>query len=421
MSPRAKVLYVCYDVIPAPKGASTHVTSFVSALSARYDVTLISLSPDPQSPSPTAHAYDPAAIAEGSYCGARHLRVSPSCMEFLDRALQFRDAVWDTLQDGAYELVHFRTMWAALPVSEERRRQGFSVVCEVNGVDSIELKYHFPALRSHPEVIGKLRRQELLGFSCADALVTVSSVTARYIAKQGIGEERIRVIPNGVDLELFHPQAEQDGGPQGPSHGDTGTINLLYIGTLAPWQGVDFLIEAFHQACSVADAPGLQLRILGPLRRQWVRPLEKLISKRGLGERVQLLSPVPHEEVPALIRASDICLAPLMPTERNTVQGCNPVKLFEYMACGKAIIASRLAVVQEMLTDGEDALLFSPSKPNRLAECIVRLAQDEGLRRSLGGSALRKVTERYQWRHANEALLAVYDGLLGEHDAETAL
>jgi len=407
------VLYVCYDVIPAPKGASTHVTSFVSALAALHDVTLVSLSPDPQPPNQDARACDPAVITEGAYCCARHLRVSPTCTEFLDRALQFRDAVWDVLQEKAYDIVHFRTMWAALPVSEERKRQGFSAVCEVNGVESIELKYHFPALRSHPEVVRKLRNQELLAFTCADALVTVSGVTARYISKQGIEPERIRVIPNGVDVELFHPRPEEDGGVQSSPHGDTGTVNLLYIGTLAPWQGVDFLIEALHQACSVADAPDLKLRILGPLRRQWVRPLEKLIAKRGLGERVQLLPPVPHEAVPALIGASDICLAPLMPTERNTVQGCNPVKLFEYMACGKAVIASRLPVVQEVLTDGEDAILFSPSKPNRLAECIVRLARDEALRRSLGGNALRAVRERYQWRHANEALLEVYEGLAG--------
>ncbi len=115
-----------------------------------------------------------------------------------------------------------------------------------------------------------------------------------------------------------------------------------------------------------------------------------------------------------LIREADICLAPLMPTERNTVQGCNPVKLFEYMACARAIVASRLPVIQEVLSDGDDALLFSPSKPSRLADCLLKLASDEALRTQLGAAAREKVTDRFQWRHANSALIEVYRGLLGE-------
>ena len=90
------------------------------------------------------------------------------------------------------------------------------------------------------------------------------------------------------------------------------------------------------------------------------------------------------------------------------------MKLFEYMACAKAIVATRLPVVQEVLSEGEDALLFSPSKPSRLADCLLRLAGDEALRAQLGGNAREKVTERFQWSHANEALLEVYRGLLGE-------
>lgn len=406
MSRQPRVLYVCYDVIPAPKGASTHVTSFIEALAGAYEVTLVGLAADP--PPPTAGSPEtPALVAAGTYHGARHLQIAPTCPEFLDRAVQFREAVWDRLAAEAFDVVHFRTMWAALPVAEEKTQQGFAVVCEVNGVDSIELKYHFPALRSHPRVIDKLRRQEQLAFDCADALITPSAVTAKYLTRRGVDADRVTVIPNGVDLTVFSP-----GEP--PLQPRSGPVRLLYIGTLAPWQGVDFLLEALARARRAPDCPALELRIVGPLRRRWTRPLEKLIARRGLEGCVELQEPVPHGQVVGLIREADICLAPLMPTERNTVQGCNPVKLFEYMACAKAIVATRLPVVQEVLSEGEDALLFSPSKPSRLADCLLRLAGDEALRAQLGDNAREKVTERFQWSHANEALLEVYRGLLGE-------
>ncbi len=406
MPQQPRVLYVCYDVIPAPKGASTHVTSFVGALAAAYEVTLVSLAADP--PPPTDTSPDtPAPVTAGTYHGARHLQVAPTCPGFLDRAVQFREAVWDRLAAEAFEVVHFRTMWAALPVAEEKARRGFSVLCEVNGVDSIELKYHFPGLRSHPKVIDKLKRQERLAFDCADALITPSAVTAKYLTRRGVEADRVTVIPNGVDLTVFSP-----GEP--PSQPRSGPVRLLYIGTLAPWQGVDFLLEALALALRAPDCPALELRIVGPLRRQWVKPLQKLVARRGLEGCVELQEPVPHGQVVGLIREADICLAPLMPTERNTVQGCNPVKLFEYMACAKAIVATRLPVTQEVLSDGEEALLFSPSKPSRLTDCLLRLAADEALRAQLGAAAREKVAKRFQWRHANEALLEVYRGLLGE-------
>ena len=387
MSEQLKVLYVCLDAIPSPKGASTHVTYFIKALTQVYDVTLMSVG-------------NAASSAEATYCGARHVAVPLSEPNFLDRALEFREAVWDELEDDRYDIVHFRTMWVAAPIAEEKKRQGFKVVCEVNGVDSIELKYHYPALRANPLLIEKLRAQERLAFETADVIITPSLVTKRYIAHQGVGEEKVTVIPNGVDAALFHAS------PLTTHHSP---LTVLYLGTLAPWQGVDFLLDALKLV--IAQKP-MRLQILGVGRREWRKALEKRVRKLGLTEHVEFLPPIPHEQVPALIHAANICVAPLAPTERNIVQGCCPVKIFEYMACGKPIVAANLPVVREILTHEDDALLYKVHKPSRLAERLLRLAEDGELRQRLSENALRKAREQFSWQRAQEGLLRVYDGLL---------
>jgi len=389
MGERLSVLYICFDPIPSPKGASTHVTYFVRALAERYAVTLMSVGAKELAPGAT-------------YGGARHL-VAPLTKEnYLDRALVFRETVWDELEAHPYDIVHFRSMWAAAPVAEEKARQGYRVVAEVNAVESIELKYHYPALRGATALLARLRAQEDQAFRTADVLVTPSELTRNYLTHHQVPEEKIRVIPNGVDLDLFHPT---------PAGERAGPLTLLYMGTLAPWQGVDFLLEALKPA--IADCP-LRLQILCPDSGKWRRPVERLIGKLGLTERVEIIPAVPHTQVPAVVRQADICVAPLTPTERNLVQGCHPIKLLEYMACGKPIIASDLPVVREVLTHEANALLFKVTKPRRLTECLLQLAGDAELRRRLGEQALQTARERFSWRCAQEALLGVYEGL--NHD-----
>jgi len=373
-----RVLYICFDHIPSPKGAGTHVRYFVEALAERYDVTLLCL----------------GETGDEVCFGARRVGLALEQANYLDRALAFREAVWDELERGEYDIVHYRTMWAALPVAEELSRRGFAAVCEVNGVESVELKYHYPALRGRPELLDKLRAQERLAFTTATTLVTPSEVTRHYLASHGAPEERVTVIPNGVDLQRFHPApAPENDQPV-----------LLYVGTLAPWQGLEFTLEAMQRVTAVRPAC---LRVLGAGARRWGRELERHIEKLGLTECVEFLPPVPHEEVPGVIHSADLCLCPLAPTERNLAQGCSPVKLFEYLACGKPIVASNLPVIREVLTHEEDSLLFTVTKPARLADAILRVLEDTDLRQRLAENARRRA-EGFSWRKAQEALLDVY-------------
>lgn len=394
-----RILYVSFDQVPAPKGASTHITQFIEALAEAYPTpTLLTLGSRPSRP-------------ESRYFGARHLRLQVPPGNFLEQTTFFRDAVADHLRQERYEVVHFRSIWEGLPAVYAQERGGFRTIYEVNGLPSLELPYHYPALRHHPGLLERLREQEQECLQAATAVITPSRVTQRYLLHRGVPLERITVIPNGADPRIFYPAARPAGDGDRP-------LRLLYVGTLAPWQGLPVLLEAVYK---VQRERAVELWLLGPSQRLWRKDLEKRIRKRNLEGCVQFLPPRDPPAVAEVIRSADVCLAPLAGTARNRVQGCNPIKLFEYMACRKPIIAARLPVVQEILTDGEEALLYRPDDPRRLRNVILRLASDPQWADQLAGRAYDKALCHYTWAQARARLLEVYERVGAEQSVPLAI
>jgi len=383
-----RVLYASLDMVPSPKGASTHITRFVEALAAGHpETTLLTLGAR-------------ASLPESRYYGARHVRICPPSGDYLQQVQHFREAVAEHLRVERYEVAHFRCIWSGLPIVYAAERCGLKTVYEVNALPSTELPYHYPRLSVRPSLLRRFAEQEQECLRRADAIVTPSAVTQRHILKHSGGNEAATVIPNGVDTHLFTPR------PLSPAEGRP--LRLLYVGTLAPWQGLETVLQALKMA--VRQVP-LELLVLGPERKAWAKPLARLVRKLHIEQHVAFLPACHHAQVPEVIHRADICVAPLTATPRNVRQGCNPVKIFEYMACSQPIIAANLPVVREILTHEETALLYRPDDARRLRNAIVRLASDPQLRRDLARRALGTVTTQFTWRHAQERLLEVYTGL----------
>ena len=125
---------------------------------------------------------------------------------------------------------------------------------------------------------------------------------------------------------------------------------------------------------------------------------------------------VAHERVPALLDACDILVAPHVPLADGSEFFGSPTKVFEYMAMGKAIVASRLGQIGEVLTDQETALLVEPGNVRELAAAIVKLVESDELRMQLGAKA-REVAEReFTWKHNAQRVLDAYKSLTGTSD-----
>jgi len=385
------VLYTAFDVVPSPKGASTHISYFARGLvDAGYRVQLIT-------------AGDPSLPEQDEHWGAQVRRVpGGNDSHFLQRAVEFGQAVMRHVESSPpYHIVHFRSIWSGLGLVQAQPRFGYRTLFEVNGLPSIEIKYHYPALKGSP-LLAKIKEQEVVTLLLADAVVCPSAVTRAYLASLGIPRDKITVIPNGVDTALFSPQPL-------PAASDLPT--LLYIGTLADWQGLDLLLEAMPAILTNQPA---RLRIVGRGRGRQRKDLLRRVRKLGLDESVSVEPAVPHHEVPALIAQAVVCLAPLAYNDRNVTQGCCPIKVLEYMACGRPLVAANLPVVRELAREDVDALLFTPDDPADLARCVSALLADPALAQRLADSAARRARDRFSWRQAQRKLLRVYDGLLPE-------
>jgi glycosyltransferase involved in cell wall biosynthesis len=385
----SRVLYAAFDVVPSPKGASTHILYFLRGLvNSQFDV----------------HLFTPGngvLPSDDTIEGARVTRVPQNLEDnFLARAVHFgKAALAHVAVAQAYDIVHYRSLWGGFQLAQNKLRFGYKTLFEVNGLPSVELKYHYPGLE--PNLMAKIKEQELATLHLSDAIICPSRVTRDYLASLGLDRKAIIVIPNGVNPSDFSPS---------PLPERTGRIPvMLYIGTLADWQGLDMLIKALPL---ILEKHAVQIKIVGRGRSRQRKMLAKQIRKSGLQEHVIVQPAVPHHEVPALIAEADICVAPLGLNDRNVTQGACPIKVLEYMAAGRPLLASNMPIVRELVREDIDALLFSPSDPEDLARQALVLLADFGLSQRLAQAAAERALSSFTWHAAQKKLGKVYQRLL---------
>jgi len=383
------VLYTAFDIVPSPKGASTHILHNIRGLvNSGFDVHLITPN-------------DGVLPTEDMIEGARVTRITQDLTQnFLARAIHFGRAIFTHLiLHPEYDAVHYRNIWDGLSVVQNKKRFGYKTLFEVNGLPSIELKYHYPGLDS--ELLAKIKEQEIATLHLSDAIICPSNVTRDYIASLGLSRNLITVIPNGVSPSDFTTS---------PLPSREGRVPvLLYIGTLADWQGLEVVIKALPR---ILERQPVQLKIVGRGRSRQRKMLMKQIRRLGVEGSVSVQPAVPHHEVPALIAESDICLAPLGLNDRNVTQGACPIKVLEYMASSRPLIASNMPIVRELVREDVDGLLFSPNDPDDLAYKVLILLNDRDLVKRLADSATERVLKRFTWHEAQKKLLKVYEKLL---------
>lgn len=384
-SPR--LAYISFDTTPAPKGASTHIESFARALAGAFGgVELVTIALGAEASSPKQR-----------WPGVFHTELPALGESLIDRVRCFRRFLVHWLQERRFDAIQFRSIFEGLPLVE--LACGSRLIFEVNGLPSIELKYRYPGVEDDRELMRKLVAQEQACFEAADLIMTPSGVTRAYlIAARHVSPAKIRLIPNGVDVEIFCPTANRQ-----PEAYGTG---LLYFGTLSAWQGVELGIRALAQVRTQIPAT---LKIIGTGSHAEKDALMALGSKLGVAAHLNLLEALPQAELAAHLQESDMVLAPLSGNDRNLIQGCCPLKILESMAAGVPVIASDLAVVRELGCDGEHFLLVKPGSVDQIAQAVLRLAADGALARRISRQAREHILERFTWRHSGDALAGAYE------------
>jgi len=235
----------------------------------------------------------------------------------------------------------------------------------------------------------------------ADQIVSVSSSLKDYlVARLGIDEAVITVLPNAADTDAFGLDCERENVRALLDLSNKTVIG--FVGALHVWYGIENLLVAFDQVRR--QRPDAFLLLVGDGQ---ARPdLEHLSAKLGLGQAVRLLGKVEHTRIPPLLSAMDIAVAPF----RHLPTGfyASPIKVFEYMAAGKAIVASRIGQVAEVLRHERDALLVKPGDAQELSQAILRLADDPQLRKNIGSAARAQARAKYSWDVYAGRLVEVY-------------
>ena len=291
-----------------------------------------------------------------------------------------------------------RFTWAGV---ESSLRTGAPLFLEYNGSE-VWIGKHWDM----SGMIPLLERFERLNLDAAARIFVVSEVERRNLLRAGVADEKIVVNPNGVDTEKFRPDI---GGANARRELGVRADEVLtgFVGTFGPWHGVLTLAEAITL---LPDDCGVRFLLVGAGRFR--DEVGRIVRAAGKGERVIFAGQVEHERVPGLLDACDILLSPHVPLEDGSEFFGSPTKLFEYMAMGKGIIASRLGQIGEVLTDKETALLVEPGNARQLADAILCLARGRELREMLGAAARRAAVERHTWKHNAGRVLDSYRDLV---------
>ena len=377
--------------LDTPGGALTHVTGFLSGL-AQEGASAEVFSGRPLQTACQAHEIP----ASRSF----HLLREAASLSY---NLRFIAATRKTLAKKRPRLLyqrHGKFLFAGAILSRLLR---IPLVLEYNGSEDWIAKHWDPS-RFSPW----LRLCEAVSVRAASLIVVVSKPLKQQLLEIGVPEERILVNPNAVDPERFC--ANCGGAKVREQLGfRVEDVVVCFVGTFSYWHGVAVLEQVIRSLLAKAQHAGSCLKFLlvgdGPLAPQLKQALGTYVPE-GL---VNFTGAVPHDSVSAYLDAADIVVSPHVPMPGGQPFFGSPTKLFEYMSMGKAIAASALDQIADVLEHGKTALLVKPGDPRELAEAIQHLASDSKLRIELGRNAREAALARHTWRQNARRVLAFYE------------
>ena len=233
----------------------------------------------------------------------------------------------------------------------------------------------------------------------ADFVLPVTDVLAGKVAKKGVAPENILVIPNGINRAQFTQIPDRQ-----KAREKLGLLNkriMGFTGFAREWHGLDRVLNV------IAILPNINWMLLvvgdGPVRKS----LERQAQQLGISDNVQFTGIIGRDKVPDYVACFDIALQP------DVVAYASPLKLFEYLVLGKAILAPDRENIREILTDNKDAILFEADNHQDFQQKLIQLCESEELRNRLGNAAQQLIADGgYYWDENARKITALFKNLL---------
>lgn len=292
-----------------------------------------------------------------------------------------------------YDLIYARDYHTAIISLIPRVIFNKNLVYEINGIANEEQRLKSDSILNRI-LVYFIKKAEKLAARCSGRIVSVTPQIAAYLTQYlHCSTEKVKVIGNGVNTKIFYPISDEAmlwswKKRLGIAKED---IVIAFVGNLAPWQGLNVLIESAFLL--LTDNDHLKFLIVG--EGSLKHTLLRKVSNSGYEESFIFTGMMKYEDVPMLINLADICVAPFI-SRRNRTTGVSPIKIFEYMACGKPIITSRIGGLEFIEKEGVGCLI-KPEDTIGLQEGLLDLMKNPQKRVNMGNNGLKIAREKFGW------------------------
>ena len=317
----------------------------------------------------------------------------------------YRMAEAGSINLKGFDLIHERFNLLALGGAWASRKLGIPFVLEVNA-DLLEQR----KFKGIPE--RGLRRlfavwATRMCFNAAAKIICISAGLKDHLSGTwNIEDSKLIVLPCAADVEAFRPNHQPE--LLRRNLGLTTEPVVIWVGGFYPWHDLDLLLKSFTLV--LQRRPDAKLVLVGDGQ---TRPsVERMVQKNGLRQAVIMTGAIAHTDVPEMLSIADIAVVPSAPVPASRGGTGTPLKLFEYMAAGKAIVATALNQAAEVIQDGHNGLLVEAGDVNGFAEAMLTLLNNPNERDRLGQNARRQAVEQYSWEQYTRRLEEIYLNVL---------
>lgn len=275
-----------------------------------------------------------------------------------------------------YQALYVRNHFMAWPSVMTARLLGVPVIHELNGQPT-DILVTYPALaRIGPLLLWLYRSQ----FRAASELIAVTDGLGDW-ARSFAGHDRITVIPNGANTDLFCPE--------GPAENNQGYY-VIFVGGIVAWHGIATMLKAIDEPAWPAN---VRLIVVGD------GILRNLLEAARANPRLVWLGAKPYVDIPALLRGSIAALCVIENPSGRSATGVAPLKLYEAMACGVPTIVSDLPYQSELVGKLDAGLIVPAGDAAGLAAAVAQLAANPDRAQAMGKNGATYVRDQASWRH----------------------
>ncbi|MFL2985169.1 MAG: glycosyltransferase family 4 protein [Candidatus Poseidoniaceae archaeon] len=317
----------------------------------------------------------------------------------------FTKRIIEVAKQNNAEIIHAHTPYrVGLPALKAARKLGLPFVYEMRGMWEETAVANGRWLRNGP-AYRRFQNYETKVLRKADSVICISETLKKEAISRGVNPEKITVVTNAVEKDMSKKKSKSSSlkSAKESLNASKTTKVVGYIGSLREMEGVDLTAKAVAKL--VEKDHDIRFFVLTGENGQ--AELRALCKKLGIADKSTIMGPVPHEEVPVFYDLIDLFI--VSRPETRVTKLVTPLKPFEAMAMGKAVIASKLPALEEIIQHEKTGLLYTPDNLESLVDSIEKCIQDDDLTKSLGDSAKDWIKENRTWDIVVKNSLKAYE------------